>query len=411
MKYILSFFVAWSFVLAARSQRLEIHHIGVGDGDATLVIGIDVTKTGFMDTVTLLIDGQRSSRAGQEIWRYVQDSLKVLTPNRKKLDFLVLSHLHIDHYGGLISFIENLQDANWKIDYVIDRDGAGPTSKINWGLDSSFKYICVDDDVDLPTFTRTARRYLSLANDYNHSTVFAGQDLFVGKNFTNLSMFCLASTGAALGKTPTGYEPTMFIRYNGNTGYYIPYNENDLSLVFNLGFKTFNYFLGGDIGGGRPYADGETPIANFLASYFGQGKFHYCGIKVSHHGSAHSTNDNFLKGVTPTMAVIPACLRTYSGTALPTQSTINALGNSSVKNNIKFCFEPYNPGTPASYWTPRNMQYYQDVSIKILSLPVAGQDINMQIITRRRRTDNYAYIEGPQISTITCTQAHTSSFK
>ncbi len=398
--------------LAVKSQvpRLEIHHIGVADGDATLIIGIDTTATGYIDTVTVLIDGQRSSHPGARIWEYVKDTLKALSPKRKILDILVLSHVHIDHYGGLNEFMTSLADNKWTIGTVIDREGKGFPTNLTWTLDSSFKYVCVTQKVTYSQFTASANKYAANANKYDRVTVQPGSNIFAYKNFKHLTMYCLAAVGSALVKTPLSFKTEMFLKYNATSRTYVPYNENDLSFVFNIGFNTFNFFTGGDIGGGAPYADGETPVAKFLADAF-NGDFHYCAIKVSHHGSAHSTNANFLSGVKPSLAVIPASLRSYSGTALPTQTTINALLNSTVGQNIKFCFAPYNPGTWASYWTVGNRQYYQDVVLKVIGLPVMGNNINIRIGTRKRDNTTLLFTEPQQASTFTCTQSHTCYFQ
>ncbi len=396
------------FSSSAQTPRLEIHHIGVGDGDATLLIGIDTTITGYVDTVTVLIDGQRSSKPGNAIWAYVRDTLNALAPNRKKLDFVIVSHLHIDHYGGMIAVLTNLAAAQWNIGYVIDREGNGTKPPLSWTIDSSYKYECVDEPITFPEYTTTAGKYVTLANNYTRASVLPGVDIFSEKKFKHLSMVCLASMGAALANNLQGY--TMFLAQNSTKTQYVPYNENDLSIVFNVGLGMYNFFTGGDIGGGAPYADGETPIGNYLHERFGM-RFHYCGIKASHHGSAHSSNDNFLLDVTPTMAVIPACLRTYSGTALPTQSAITMLAQYIPTANIKFCFQPLNPGVAASYWTAGNLQYYQDVCVKVKGLPLIGNSIPMEVITRRRAKADLSYIEAGQSSVITCTKSHTCSFK
>ncbi len=400
------------FSCFGQSPRLEIHHIGVGDGDAILLIAIDETTTGYKDTVTALIDGNRSSKPGAAIWSYVKDTLNKLAPNRKKLDFLILSHLHIDHYGGLLTVVKSLQEAGWGIDYVIDREGAGNKPNLSWSIDSNYKYECVDEEIDYQNYTSTANRYVILTSKYTRVTIAPGIDIFSLKKFKNMSMVCLASMGAALANNMQGYS--MFLRTN-TSGVYVPYNENDLSFVFNVGFKAFNYFMGGDIGGGKPYADGETPIVNYLKAKFNSsGAFHYCGLKVSHHGSAHSTNDNFLGSTTPTMAVIQANLRTYGGTALPTEATVQALVKAlpSPSTNLKFCFEPVSPGTASNYWTKGKLAYYQDVCVKVFDVPAVGtKSIPMQIITRKRKSADLSFSGGPVVSTITCTQAHPYSFK
>ncbi|MGD9101716.1 MAG: lamin tail domain-containing protein, partial [Anaerolineae bacterium] len=82
--------------------NLEIHHINIGQGDATLVVG----PTGR----TILLD------AGESYWNssidariigpYIEDVLGC-----KDLDYVLISHFHLDHigyvgYGGLWHLVE-----------------------------------------------------------------------------------------------------------------------------------------------------------------------------------------------------------------------------------------------------------------------------------------------------------------
>ncbi|HEY3474152.1 MAG TPA: MBL fold metallo-hydrolase, partial [Anaerolineales bacterium] len=82
--------------------NLEIHHINIGQGDATLIVG----PTGK----SLLFD------AGESYWNSTADA-QVVGPyiesvlGCKSLDYVVISHFHVDHigyigYGGLWNLVE-----------------------------------------------------------------------------------------------------------------------------------------------------------------------------------------------------------------------------------------------------------------------------------------------------------------
>jgi beta-lactamase superfamily II metal-dependent hydrolase len=419
----------FAWVSAAAQSRLEIHHLGVGDGDATLIIAIDETATGFVDTSTVLIDANRTQLAGTRIWEYVNEQLTALFPpspyaRKRKLDGIVLSHTHLDHFGGMPTFLNLLYESGWDLPALLDREGTQGAEYykhfkvVSSGLtdvsvfDPSYggkvDFFDCTDDVDLPTFSGKAKEYILASQKLTRITVLPGNDLFETKKYKNISMVCLAAMGISATINPTYF--TIFLPQRTN-GYFVPVNDNDLSFVFNLGFKTFNYFLGGDIGGNKPYADGETPICQFLNAKF-PASFHYCGIKVSHHGSDHSSNDLFLATSKPTIAVVPAELRKYGKGALPREATItNLIKNGMPAQNIKYCFIPNDPLELKSYWTIGNRAAYQDIVIKVTDLPIAGKDIKLHIYAQTRNNNTLERTGGPAASEITCTKMHQSTFK
>jgi beta-lactamase superfamily II metal-dependent hydrolase len=84
------------------SGNLQVHHINIGQGDATLVVG----PTGKL----LLFD------AGESYWNSSADA-QITGPyiegvlGCKSLDYVVISHFHVDHigyvrYGGLWNLVE-----------------------------------------------------------------------------------------------------------------------------------------------------------------------------------------------------------------------------------------------------------------------------------------------------------------
>ncbi len=87
MRKILSFMLIFLIVIFGRAcADLEIRFIDVGQGDATLIT---------CDGESLLIDGGPVS-ASEKIYTSLQNS-----PLRASLDFIIATHPHEDHVGGL----------------------------------------------------------------------------------------------------------------------------------------------------------------------------------------------------------------------------------------------------------------------------------------------------------------------
>ena len=79
-----------------RAQDLEIHCIDVGQGASELIIGPDGT--------TILIDGGTSSMGSSRVLPYLND---IFPPGDRTLDYVICSHDHGDHYGGLNHILGN----------------------------------------------------------------------------------------------------------------------------------------------------------------------------------------------------------------------------------------------------------------------------------------------------------------
>ena len=78
----------------ARCGELQIHVIDVGQGSSELIIGPDGT--------TILIDGGTSGKGTSNVLPYLNN---LFPPGGRHLDYVVCSHDHNDHYGGLNSVL------------------------------------------------------------------------------------------------------------------------------------------------------------------------------------------------------------------------------------------------------------------------------------------------------------------
>jgi competence protein ComEC len=385
------------------AQSLEIHQIGLSDGDASLFVIIDSTVANLplfpkrADTTVILIDAHREYIA-EPLYNYVDSILKQKL-HRPILDYIVLSHVHIDHYGSMVEVMDTLLNRGDSITMVVDRINAGGIN-LNWPANPAD--TCYDD-ILTPNPRAAASAYQAYVRNkstnapirFRWGSIPVSANLLQFKNLSNISMTCLSIGGLC-------YQPNgtigPFIPTSGNG--YKPKNENDLSISFLLKFQGFRYFTGGDLGGGGTYSDGETPISTYLQNTYGA-NFHVCAFKVSHHGSAHSTNATFISKMNPTLAIIPAALRSYRGTKLPTATVINALATANVV--MRRTYVSGNPGSPLNdQW----LLYYQDVVLVIGAPPGMGAPINMTVTTRIRNAFTKEFYGPPVTTTVTCNKTH-----
>ncbi|MFT6921941.1 MAG: hypothetical protein ACJA1C_000939 [Crocinitomicaceae bacterium] len=409
----ITFCIAFCSSSFGQVPRLEIHHIGAGDGDAALVIAIDSTTAYgiddkvIWDTCVVLIDGQRSS-GGKEVWRYVKDTISTMFPTRLKIDYIVASHLHIDHYGGLTNLIKSAVAAHWTIGGVVTRKVIPSATITNAGYEIDTCY----SDIILNTAAgvRLTSFFKAIAdNGIAQPAVTVGDNLFHFQKFVNISMQCIGTVGTTYNQN--GDALYTFLPSNGD-GTYTAKSENDLSYCWLFSFQGFHYTSFGDLGGisGGNYVDGESYVANYLIHRFDDADYHLCVHKVSHHGSKESTTQEFAKDNDIFLAVIPACLKTYGKSVhpLPTQTAIENLLSNPRTTSILYTFIPKNPDTLASYWTYKNLHYYNDVIMKVIGgpgTPDFGENLPIQVIQRQKDL-KYNYVGAATVNTSNCTKGH-----
>ncbi len=244
---------------------LEIHHINVGQGDATLV----VSPTGK----SLLLD------AGESYWNSSADARKVgpyieNVIGSKNLDYVLISHFHVDHvgyvgYGGLWHLVE---EQGFSIGKMIHRDYTnylGTTSG---------------------TFN-------------NWKTYLEG----VGKSKLN-PIVAIEGTG----QIDLGSGVTIDIIATDGNGALIqgdfskdatPPSENDYSIGVLISYGDFDEWVGGDMSGahitsgfGYSYHDIELSAAKEIGDVD--------VYRVNHHGSSHSSSTTFVNQLDPEVSII-----------------------------------------------------------------------------------------------------------
>jgi beta-lactamase superfamily II metal-dependent hydrolase len=408
--------ITCAYQLSFAQPYLQIHQIGGGYGDATLIIAVDESKVEGKqwDTCVVLIDGQSSSEAGAEVWRYSRDTLQVLFPDRKIIDYIIISHLHTDHFRGVQTFIDSAKDASWKIGYI------GLPSQITYNPGGA------DDDCYLEEVSTTNK---SQATDFLSYITTSGipngviqlkNDLFYKSNIANMTMECIVAGGSTI--NPENGNPYSFLKDG------MVKNENDLSYGWLISFEGFHYITMGDLGGpSSSYSDGETYATQYLVGRFKNDNYHLCAYKVGHHGSAKSTASDFVEKNNPTFPVIPARLKSYNSTALPTSEVINSFLsngtttglNTSTNGKIYYTFIPQNAGVQSSYWTKDNFLYYQDIVLKIYAHtgmdtgdPEEDYKVREITIISAPKDSDYQYhnknsaVPSTTIGTYNCTKGH-----
>ena len=218
----------WGWILVdalADAQNLSMYFLDVGQGDSELI------KIGDVD---ILVDGGPDAK--------VLESLsKILPISDRYLDLVILTHPHLDHFGGLIDILKNYQ-----VGYVLDSGfGHDTQSNIYFQKEISDKKI-------------------------KHLVLREGDKI----KYKDLEFDIISPAINA--------KPVKTKDLHDNTIVFIFKKENFKGIFTgDINFKVENRLL-------NKYKEQLT--ANLL--------------KVSHHGSDKSTSNNWLKVVKPQISII-----------------------------------------------------------------------------------------------------------
>ena len=245
--------------------NLEIHHINIGQGDATLV----VSPTGK----SLLLDAGESywnsSADAQTIGPYIESVL-----GSKNLDYVLISHFHLDHigyvgYGGLWHLVEQ---QGFTVGKMIHRDYTNYLGTTSGTFDNWKTYLEGDGKSKLnPVVAVEGTSQIDLGSGVTVDVLVTdGNGAMLQGDFSN-------------DQTPP--------------------SENDYSVGVLLSYGDFDEWIGGDL-------SGEYATSSFGYSYHDIGLSSAKEIgdvdvyRVNHHGSDHSSSTTFVNQLDPEVSIV-----------------------------------------------------------------------------------------------------------
>lgn len=218
---------------------LRITHINVGQGDSTLIEGFEKT---------LLVDAGDNGMGNDRVVRVLQDR------SIPTIDYVVTTHPHADHLGGMDEVIERLTDVPGGV----------------WDNGDS-------------TTTQSYQDYVAAANATSggRNTIEVGHVFDLGGGVT---VTCYAANG-------TMYDGYQVVDAT---------STNDRSVVLVIEYGAFREVVAGDLGGYDTAT--VTNVESSLGWLIGDIDI----LRVSHHGSRYSTNPGWLNTLKPEVAIVSA---------------------------------------------------------------------------------------------------------
>lgn len=262
-----------------KSKELSIHFIELGNkytGDCTLI------KVGSTE---ILIDAGSRASSVEPIYDYVSGYVE------GKLDYIVVTHAHRDHYAGFA------------------------TSKYD---DSLFKKFDCDKIIYFSNTDADSKMYgyfmdnLEEVKTEDGATVWTAMDCYENKN------------GAAR-EIELGNDVSMQILYHKFYEEKAP-SENDYSVCCMLNQNDSKYYLfTGDL-----EEDGEKSLVNEYKKEYGKDLPQVELYKAGHHGSKTSSSTDLLSKIRPKIVAVCCCAGSSEYTAanenqFPTQTFVDRI--------------------------------------------------------------------------------------
>eukprot|EP00040_Diaphanoeca_grandis_P026992 m.152359 g.152359 ORF g.152359 m.152359 type:complete len:409 (+) comp30803_c0_seq1:179-1405(+) len=272
----------------------QIHMFPMGQADSQLII--------FPSGYTMLVDagelGWNSCKGAKFVAERV---IAILGHNH--IDVGSPSHWHVDHlgyagYGGFWCLIET-----GLLDFgkILDRDGGV------WKPPSDG--VCNESYIEwhnVGTTSGTAVNWICYATDPANHKIYNIREVaeFQTSHQVNppdvgakVTVVAVDGMGAVM---KDGVTPVSGNHYNDA----LPPSENDFCIGFLIEFGSFSYLTAGDLDGeyatssfGYTYNNVETPMAQIV-------KHEVDMLHLDHHGSSHSSNEEFMQRLKPLVSLI-----------------------------------------------------------------------------------------------------------
>jgi beta-lactamase superfamily II metal-dependent hydrolase len=264
---------------ASSNSYLEIHHIDVGQGDATLIY----VKDEFKSIVkSILIDTGESDAVSDYL------NVRISYGDFRPLDILIMSHWDRDHMGAAAALIKAEKYTQQNLRII---DLGDPESE-----DQDAMYFLKDfrkhPGRELPTL------YRPLVDDCLGFTLYCYMfnGLVGAKKEGYVRSYQDWSTFSQSGFFPqSGEEMTEGIISARNCYFPSVKDKNNRSIALVISFHGFTYFTAGDLSGSS-----EEGVAEAVQRNFG----HCCAWKLGHHGAGEASSPTTLGLLQPRFGVV-----------------------------------------------------------------------------------------------------------
>ena len=293
--------------------NFEVHVFDVEQGDSQLI----VSPSGK----TLLVDVREASWNSGNGAAFVANKLReVMGPDFKHIDYVVASHLHLDHigyagYGGIWALIEK---HGFTVGKLVDRDaGRWVDADGNGACDPKTEIVWHNAG----TVSGTGRNWLCYVTNPANAAKLNREIAVVGSTAqidlgpdVTVKIVQADADGMVMADGVTSLK-------GDHTADALPPSENDYSIALKISFGKVDYATAGDTDG--EYAESAygytyNDVERVIASRFGQVEL----LRANHHGSGHSTSQYYVDTLNPDVALISCGANSYGH---PAQTTLDRL--------------------------------------------------------------------------------------
>ena len=271
---------------AQLDQLFRVSFVDVGQGDAIWIqTPVQMLSDGTQRSINIIIDGGPDRRNKNQLLVYL-DALG-LSPG-SLIDYVICTHPHTDHYKGLIDVL-GMYEVATIIEPGFPKGGQCDDFLIAAGIE---------------IVNGASAQFVNL----RQQTI----TLDFGPDVSGQIIYSDPGNVSGLGSSNT--------------------RENNASIVLRVSFGNFTFLFMGDGEGKRRTDSGNVLkfVEKILIDEHGEaagGPLDADVIKVGHHGSKTSSTERFIQAVSPEIAVIQSGRRSFGGTFIPDQSTIDRYQN------------------------------------------------------------------------------------
>ena len=321
--------------------ELQVHFIDVGTGDCIWIhTGDDgIDGNGRMEGYNIMIDGGDWGRFGRVNGYTVASEYLDKTdrlPLGSTIDWMILTHPHSDHDGGLYGFLQDYEVRNI-LDPGHDKtNDEGEPDRLRPGSAYGRFFLAASTEI--------------YGDGHRANFVWGIPDNFTLDWGSELDVDVLWSSREIVGDDLNNVSIVLRLAFTGD--------GNNISFLF--------------------AGDAEHFVENKLINKFGN-SLQSTVLKAGHHGSNSSTSEAFLRQVQPAHVIIAAGNQTFSGTMLPRQDTFDRI--ETVSNALNINTEVWR--TDRGDKAPRLIPVGHETGDDTILATTNGQTLNVRYVAGR----------------------------